>query len=118
MWSWSETDNGLISQWNCGSPELGWPTGSTSPSDGPGNESILDIGTAYIGIVEYDPNLSDSNLRITTKSYSGQIIDTKYVSQLLAPGEDYKIGFSADADGDGEDSLGMAFFKNLKITIG
>jgi hypothetical protein len=117
MWSWGETDNGLISQWNCGFPELGWPTGSTS-SGGPENESILEIGTAYIGIVEYDPDLSDANLRMTTKSYSGEIIDTKYVSQLLAPGEDYKIGFSADADGDGEDPLGMAFFKNLKITIG
>jgi hypothetical protein len=113
FWSWGLTQNGLIAQWDCGDPKLGWPTGDLS------SEDSLEIGAPYIGIIDYDPTLSDSNFRLTTKSYAGQIIDSIVASQLLPAGEDYKIGFSADQDdSEGGISEGVAYFKNLKITIG
>ena len=121
IWDWGTVDNGLIGQWNCGYPVLGWSTGDTEP-DMEGNwPQVLEIGAAYLGVLEYDPNLLDSNLKLITKTYSGTVIDSVVVSdQLLPAGEDYKIGFSSDSDGsDMEDvSDGMSYFKNLKITIG
>ena len=118
IWNWGMTQNGLIAQWNCGFPEIGWPNGDTYPED---EEmlSLLEIGSAYRGIIDYDPNLSDSNFRLTTKTFNGQIIDSIAINQVLPEGEDYKIGFSSDSDGsDMGQSEGMSYFKNLKITIG
>jgi hypothetical protein len=109
FWSWGLTQNGLIAQWDCGDPKLGWPTGDLSVGG-----DVLEIGSAFIGVIDYDPTLSESNLRLTTKTYAGQIIDSIVASQLLPAGEDYKIGFSADQD----DAEGVSYFKNLKITIG
>jgi hypothetical protein len=117
IWDWGMTQTGLIAQWNCGVPELGWPNGSTYP-DGEELESVLEVGGPFKGIIDYDPSLSDSNFRLTTKTYSGQTIDSITISQLLPPGDDYKIGFSSDSDGDEGGNAPMSFFKNLKITIG
>ena len=113
IFNWGSVNNGLIGQWNCGFPVIGWSNGDTEPDmeDWP---SLLEIGSAYLGIFEYDPRLSNSNLKLTTKSYTGQIIDSFFVDQLLPPGEDYKIGFTADSEGGDI----TAYFKNLKITIG
>jgi hypothetical protein len=118
IWDWGQSVNGLLAQWDCGDSQISWPTGTTfSGETGPEN------GAAYIGVVDYDPSLSESNFQLTTKSYAGQIINSVAVSQLLPAGEDYKIGFSADADyddlGDGDGEITAAsYFKNLKITIG
>jgi hypothetical protein len=115
IWGWGQTDNGLIAQWNCSYPVLGWSTGDTEPDIDGQWPSILEIGAPYLGILEYDPNLPSSNLKLTTKTYSGEVIDSVVVSgELLPTGEDYKIGFSADQD----DAEGVSYFKNLKITIG
>jgi hypothetical protein len=119
IWDWGTVDNGLIGQWNCGYPVLGWSTGDTEPDTDGEWPSVLEIGAAYLGILEYDPNLPDSNLKLITKTYAGEVIDSVIVSgQLLPAGEDYKIGFSSDSDGDEGDDGPMSFFKNLKITIG
>ena len=121
MWDWGTVSNGLIGQWNCGYPVLGWSTGDTEPDMEASWPRVLEIGTAYLGVLEYDPNLPDSNLKLITKTYSGEVIDSVVVSgQLLPAGEDYKVGFSSDSDGTEveEVSDGMSYFKNLKITIG
>ena len=117
IFNWGTVNNGLIGQWNCGFPVIGWSNGNTEP-DVDNWPSLLEIGSAYLGIFEYDPRLSNSNLKLTTKSYTGQIIDSIVVDQLLPPGEDYKIGFTADSDGSGEGDDFTAYFKNLKISIG
>jgi len=119
IWGWGTVDNGLIGQWDCGYPVLGWSTGDTQPDIDGEWPKVLEIGAPYLGILEYDPNLPDSNLKLITKTYSGEVIDSVVVNgELLPTGEDYKIGFSSDSDGDEGDFSPMSFFKNLKITIG
>jgi hypothetical protein len=107
-WSWGETySSGLIARWNCGIPEVAGTTGESESG------VRLSVGTAYIGVLTYDPNVSIDQLVLATKELDGTVISLASLSEELTPGIDYRIGFSADRDAP----PGYSYFKNLIITI-
>jgi hypothetical protein len=107
-WSWGETySSGLMARWNCGRPEV---VGTTGESE---SGVRLSVGTAYIGVLTYDPNVSTDQLVLTTKELDGTVISLVSLSEGLTPGTGYRIGFSADRDSP----AGYSYFKNLIITI-
>lgn len=110
--TWGTNSTGLIGEWNCGHSQLGGPSGGT----GGGGGGILSVGSAYIGVIIYDPNLGSDNFTLITKELDGTIIDTSTISQTLPTGLDYRIGLSADCDAmEGGDT---SYYKNLIITLG
>ncbi len=110
-WVWGYNSSGFAAQFDCENPVLNTMDASDSGSN------ILTIGQAYIGILTYDPSLvSDANLTFVTKTLTGETLDTRRLWGTLPVGFDYRVGISADPDGD---TNGLpAYFKNLIITIG
>jgi len=110
---WGTNPTGIFGSWNCGKPHIGGFT-----SEFMYGSQVLTEGMAYIGVLIYDPNLGSDNLSLITKSLDGSIINQVSLSQTLPSGTNYRIGFSADSDGNMDSPADSnSYFKNLSILI-
>jgi len=108
---WGSTNNdSLISEFNCGTPQIGGPNDSYQLDSFSG----LDLGSTYAVTVIYDPSALTDNLELITKDLSGTVLADIKLSQKLATSGTYRVGFSADHDPkDGASAATKSYFKDI-----
>ena len=111
--TWGSTNNdSLISEFDCGKPEVGGPNSDYILS----SFSDFELGSTYAVTVVYDPTLLTENLELITKDLSGIVLADIKLSEKLATSGTYRVGFSADHDPDeGASATTKSYFKDISI---
>jgi hypothetical protein len=109
--TWSSTKNdSLISEFDCGTPQIGGPNDSYLLDSFSG----LNLGSTYAVTVIYNPSALNDNLELITKDLSGTVLADIKLSQKLATSGTYRVGFSADHDpNEGDSAATKSYFKDI-----